>query len=536
MATNPFFQDQYPYGTQPTQTTNAAPSLSVAGGNVLGTIGSGLIGAAGAIGSTAKVANQLFNPFGGLPTTYGQGTYANSTPQSSVAPYSLASVLAPKQTVAPQVAPQLAPKVTQPNVPQTTPTTTSTPSAVTAQTVNDLWLRQGETPEQYKVRTGITQPVNNPVDNSVASLGELSQGQLDEIAAWDALAKQGQADATGTFNTAGEQTKYTNIYQDRINAINALYNDMIAQSRANNAPIYAAREQQGRLSAVMGGIVGNPMAEAQQAGIQTANQKEQAAAEALIIAQQRAEINAIYGKVDDAVAKAQERFDQARQEGGRTHAEAIKNKNAVARAILDENLDLVVGKKLTDADIAAFAKKLGLSAEYVRNEFDKKNREYEASQATAQTQAEKDVADLAYKQAQTAKTTAETAQVGKMSPYQAQQIAIDWYKAKNPAGKATDQKAESFGKVVSLLSPEVQPDGTYKSATIPNSGGVPFIAQGYLTPEGWKEAVRVAASEGIKREDLLTQVRDKFSPDNLRNYGLTASDIKIINGELPQSK
>lgn len=533
MATNPFFQDQYPYGTQPTQTTNAAPSLSVAGGNILGTIGSGLIGAAGAVGSGAKAIGTVFNPFGGVPTTYGQGTYANSTPQSSVAPYSLASVLAPKQTVAPQVATQVAPKVTQPTVPQTTPTTPSTPSAVTAQTVDDLWMRQGETPEQYKVRTGITQPVgnpDNPVYNSVASLGELSQDQLDEMAAWDALAKQGQADATGTFNTAGEQTKYTNIYQDRINAINALYNDMIAQSRANNAPIYEAREQQGRLSAVMGGIVGNPMAEAQQTSIQTANQKEQAAAEALIIAQQRAEINAIYGKVDDAVAKAQERFDQAKAEGGKTYAEAIKNKNAVRRSILEEALGNVVGKNVSDADIKTLADKLGLSVEYVRNEFNKKNSEYEAAQATAQTQAEKDAADLAYKQAQTAKTTAETAQVGKMSPREAAQTEIEWYKATHPAKSASADKMNAVGTLANAFAPG-------SGVTIPDSDGVPFVDdRGYATPEGWKTALVASKEADMTRKEFIEEFGYLIKEGEESSYGLTAADIKIIRGALPTNE
>jgi len=417
-----------------------------------------------------------------------------------------------------------------PNTGASLPGETGGAGGTTAQTANDLWMKQGETPEQYQVRTGMT----TAQTGTAGSLGAPNQGSLDELAAYNSLAAQGLTDSTATFDSASEQSKYTNLYQDRINSINSLYQDLITQSRANNAPVYAAREQQGRLSQVQGGLVGNPMGEAQVSNIQTANQKEQASAEALLVAQARQEINAIYGKVDDQVARAQERFDQAKAEGGKTYAEAIKNRNAVKKSILDEALDGVAGKTITDADVKSFAEKLGLSPEYVRNELDKKNAEYEASQAKAQTEAEKAAADLENKKADTAKTVAETEQVGKMTPYQAQQIAVEWYKAQNPVGTETSKKADAFGKVVSLLSPEVQSDGSYKSATIPNSGGVPFIAQGYLTPEGWKEAVRVAASEGIKREDLLTQVRDKFSPDNLKNYGLTASDIKIINGALPE--
>jgi hypothetical protein len=521
MATNPFFQDQYQYGAIPVQPTqNAAPSLSTTGGNILGAIGSGLINTAGAVGT-------VFNPFGGVPTTYGKGTYGNSTAQSSVAPYSLASALAPKPIVAPQVVTQqaAAPKVTAPSTPVVakSPITESVP---TSQTVNDLWMRQGETPDQYKTRTGITPPA----DGSIASIGEIPTDYLNEMNAYGSLAAQGLADSTANFNSASEQQKYTSLYQDRINSINSLYNDMIAQSRANNAPVYAAREQQGRLSAVQGGIVGNPMAEAQQSGIQTANQKEQAAAEALIIAQRNQEINAIYGKIDDQVAKAQERFDQAKAEGGKTYAEAIKNKNSVRKAILEDALSNIKDNKLSDTDIANLSAKLGLSAEYIRNEVAKKNSEYSSAQEKAASEQEKAAADLAYKQAQTAKTTAETAQVGKMSPREAAQTEIEWYKATHPAKSASADKMNAVGTLANAFAPG-------SGVTIPDSDGVPFVDdRGYATPEGWKTALVASKEADMTRKEFIEEFGYLIKEGEESSYGLTAADIKIIRGALPTNE
>lgn len=83
-----------------------------------------------------------------------------------------------------------------------------------------------------------------------------------------------------------------------------------------------------------------------------------------------------------------------------------------------------------------------------------------------------------------------------------------------------ERRQATINGVASLFSP---------GHTIPKSGGVPFIdADGYATPEGWKEALKVS---GLPRKDFIEQfgyliynaggnVSDKF--------GLTPQEKKLI--------
>lgn len=523
MATSPFFTDPFNPYQQPLP--NQTGSFSSAGSNTLGAIGSGLITTAGKVGGALSTANQLLNPFGAIPITYGSGTMARSTPQSTVAPFSLADALTPR-------APQGTISNTQPTQPVANQGVSTGqmygPFQPPFQPVGSVASVTTQTPS-------VVPPTNipQPVPGSVAALS-LPDGLMEEYNMYNEEALRQAALRDGAFDAPKTQQDYLKLYQDRINAINTMYQDMIQQSRINNAPIYKAREQQGRLSSVQGGIVGNPMAQAQMSDITAANQREQAAAEALLIAQQRQEINSILGKVDDAVMRAQERFDEAKSEGGKAYTEAIKSKNATRRAILGDILEDIAGKEVSEEDIKALSSKLNLSPDYIKNEITRANEEYAGRKAQAEQEALSKQVDMEYKQAQTAKTLAETAQVGKLSPYETEKIAIDWYKAKNPSTSgSTTSKAESFGKIASLTYPIRQADGTMKSSIIPDTDGVPFIADGYLTPEGWSELVRLGEQEGIKRDELLEGFKDRLSPYSLKNYGLTPTDIKKIQGELP---
>lgn len=156
-------------------------------------------------------------------------------------------------------------------------------------------------------------------------------------------------------------------YQSQIDAIDNIYNDQLTNSRIVNAPTYKARLDQNRIGQVMGGLVASPMGAAQTTNIETANQQEQAAAEALIQEKRAQELAAIHGQIrkdsSDILAAnklAKTKGAEAMLEFYNVTKPAMRAKqvsNAV-KALVSKGVDIT---KLTPEEINSYTSALGVT-------------------------------------------------------------------------------------------------------------------------------------------------------------------------------
>lgn len=91
---------------------------------------------------------------------------------------------------------------------------------------------------------------------------------------------------------------------------------------------------------------------------------------------------------------------------------------------------------------------------------------------------------------------------------------------KQETGNGTQAERDAIiqSKVSTLFSP---------GYTIPGTT-TPFVdSNGYATPEGWKEAMKIS---NMDRETFIKQFGHNLYPDNLDNYGLTPKEKILITG------
>lgn len=382
--------------------------------------------------------------------------------------------------------------VGKPNIPSTpvTPVTPPTTSGTKKQN-NSGYTQIPSVSPDYKSTTGTTPPAT---PGSVASLpgAPVNEG-------YNYIGQDGQVynSLTGLVNTPGnspidENAVYQNTlsqYQSQIDAINNIYNDQLIQSRVQNAPTYQRRLGATGVLAVNQGLTGSNVGNSMQVQTEQANAQEQAAAEAIINDRREQSLAAIRGEIRKSSQEALQRKYDAQKQGSdavlsELNARPEKKKAALAtgiKAFISSGGDI---SKLSEEEIKSIAKDYGLSVEDVKAEYSSQ----QGLISDAKLKSDKTKAELE-------KLQKETAQIGKLTPYQAAQLAKEGnqqpktYKIKqgdtlyniaqslglnpdslvaaNPSVNALNMRA---GQVINLPTSSKAPNAveTYNSATIPS--------------------------------------------------------------------
>jgi len=172
--------------------------------------------------------------------------------------------------------------------------------------------------------------------------------------------------ATGEIDPNQVYQDTLNQYQSQIDAINAIYNDQLTQSRLANAPGYKSRLDQNRIMQVMGGLVASPMGEAQTVGVQQANNQEQAAAEAIINDRREVALANIMGQVRKSQEEALTKKYEAQKAGSEAAIAEINARPAEKKRRISDAVRLLVAgghdvTKMSEADIKSFVDGLDTS-------------------------------------------------------------------------------------------------------------------------------------------------------------------------------
>lgn len=196
----------------------------------------------------------------------------------------------------------------------------------------------------------------------------------DDQSAIDIINARNRKNATDVIDPNAVYRDTLATYQAQIDAINNIYNDQLNQSRIRNAPTYKARLDQGRISQVLGGLVASPLGEAQTTGIQTANEKEQAAAEAIINDRRASELASIYGQVrasNEAALKA--KYDAQKQGSDAVLAEIAARPARKQAALSNAVKALLAGghdpSKMSAQELNSFLTGLGVTKDELQAEY-----------------------------------------------------------------------------------------------------------------------------------------------------------------------
>lgn len=364
--------------------------------------------------------------------------------------------------------------------------------------------------------TGTPTAPANSMNNLYQTYVDPNQGQLDSL--------------YGITNDISQETNPTKIlnntlsqYQAQIDATNAMFADQLNSARIQGQGRIESRQfAQGRA-----GQIGSGTGEAGVNAVQDANRQ----IERSIQAEQAAAIQAILTQTRNEAAEILKANTEAKKQGAKGLLEFLNVTQPAKKAKITSNAVSALIKKgvdisnMTPEEIKSYTDGIGIS----ENDFRAAYSAELAAQQKAKNEADKAAADLAKTQADIAKTQAETGQVGKMTPYQSAQLAIDWYKAKNPTMSGSDKKLNAIGGIATLFSPSEKDANGASITTIPNSGGIPYVDNnGFITPEGFKTVLREAAGE-VTRKEILDQFGSQLSPTQYALYGLTAKEIADIS-------
>ena len=442
----------------------------------------------------------------------------------------------------------LVPKVVTPTIPSVTkptptigtaaPTVASTPAPLTPEQQNAYNMRAaGLTPEQQAgVMSGKGYAAPGSAASAATSAGynfTLTPEQQMEADRQKTLEESAYKAATATYDPNQAYKDAMSQYQQRIDSINAMYNDVLNQSRIKNAPVYEGRVESRKFAQGRAGQIGSGTGEAGINAVTSANMAEQAAAEAEVNARRNAEINAIYGKVDDSVVEAKKSYESAKKAGGETYLIAIKSKQTKRAELLASAIKGAVSGdvELTPEEMKTIAEKVGVDVSAVQ-------AEYNTQKKTSDTEKAKVIKDAEKAALEAKKTTAETAKLqfditnwGKMTEKEKSQNAIEWYKAQNPTGTATEKKASALGSIASQLN---------KGQMLPDKATPVLDDNNKLTPEALAFMIQKGAGIGLEKKDILSQFGQFLYVDAKTGsvapaYGLSPADQKIILGTLPVS-
>lgn len=307
-------------------------------------------------------------------------------------------------------------------------------------------------------------------------------------------------------------------YQSQIDAINNMFNDALNNSRITNAPTYKARLDQNRIGQVMGGLVQSPMGQAQTNNIDTANRAEQTAAEAEINARRANALNTINGEIRKQSTDLLAANKLAKSKGADAMLEfynvtkpAMKAKqiSSAIKALLDQGIT-----DLTDEEIKSYTDGLGIS----KDEFISAISDESSNRAAAAAKGEEQSLKNEKLKADTAKTLAETGQVGKMTPYQAASLAIE---------------RERLSKDSQTNQQYTQSAAQGMSSTISQTAD----QNGFLTPVQYKAyKSQWVAETGLPgtsfdayfADKAYTKDVDKNAPYTIAQYGISAAGTKTL--------
>jgi len=341
-------------------------------------------------------------------------------------------------------------------------------------------------PQETVVTTPPIVPTPRAPIGSVASLYTPEEQRM-----MDRLNAQNKSDAFGTIDPKSIYKKTLASYQSQIDAINNIYNDQLNQSRITNAPTYQARLDQNRLEQLQGGFGTSAMGAAQTNAVSTANNKEQAAAEAIINDRRAVAIANIYGQARKSSEEELSRKYEAQKAGASAVLKELNERPERRKAALSATVKkaLALGYDLTTMspkELDSLAKELKVNPDDIMAEYESQFSEAQAASEAAELKKKKAEADLA-------KTLAETGQIGKMTPYQAAQLGISQAHLKIAQDRAKQEQETSTSNYdessipqdikISLaedLSANAEADGDQKKTLVDFFAAYPEVKTEYL--------------------------------------------------------
>ena len=447
----------------------------------------------------------------------GSSGIANSTPQSGNVPINIYNT---PSTPTPT------------NVPTTGPATptTTTPfpinNGVTTEQLANIYRDAGLTPEQLagvKAGTGYS---TIPAPGSVAGLYAPNAADAANQAEIDRL-------INATRESANQVVDPQKIYADlmarnqaQINAINTMYADRLNQARIQGQGRLESRQfAQGRA-----GQIGSGTGEAGVNAVVGANTDIENA----IQNERNLAIQNVYAKVDAAATAEAAAKTLAKQTSADKLLQTLRDIPAQRKATQSSVISELVarGVKLQDMtpeEIKSYVDGLKTTEGELKGEFNKiASAAQSAADKAALEKATKE-ADIAKKNQDVLKSKFEISNWGKMTDYQRNQLAVEWYKANNPAGKTSDKKANALGQIASQIVPDQKlPDKV--TPVLDNNGKITPPALDFMFAKG--------ATIGLSKEEIIKQF-DQFlyidpkTGQPADTYGLSPSDKKIISGTLP---
>lgn len=405
----------------------------------------------------------------------------------------------------------------------TTPTSTAVPPAVNSGGLTPAQAAAADaaaTP-QMQFLPGTGNP--NPTYVAPGSVNDIYTYNItpEEKAARDASSNYVNtysADANQTIDPSAIYRENLDRFQAQIDATNKLYNDQLNQARIQGQGRIESRQfSQGR-----SGQIGSGTGEAGINSVQDANTK----VEDSIRAEQNLAIQGILGKVSDAAVQEQKDKTAAKKAGADALLTFYDNAPTRKAAALKPVIATLLSKgidpsTLSTNDLNSITSGLGVSKEDVISSY----KQAVADKAKADAEAAKTANQALPASAQEYEYAKKSGYKGSYTQYQNEDANRKAIAAKIANPTIGEQNATTVGNISKLFAP---------GATIPNSGGTPFVdANGFATPEGFKTAQAAAAADGLSRKDFIVQFGYTIPTGFEASFGLTPAEIKILTGALP---
>jgi hypothetical protein len=404
--------------------------------------------------------------------------YPNYTQGQTIVPVNPANIPAPVQT-------QTTSRGTVTNPPRTTNTTTTPVTNTNGLTPAQIAAGYSTIPGAYDPVTGQLKTPATPgsAESIIQSTGTPTgtgytyQKTADEIAA-DNLRGSIDAYNLSQFNTdLNPDTIYNNKlkeYQAQIDSINNVYADQLSQARVQGQGRIESRQfAQGRA-----GQIGSGTGEAGVNAVQDANRQ----IENSIMIEKANAIASIYGKVREGAAEDLKAKTKAKKEGADALLAELaaaperkkKRVTDIISQLVSQNVDI---SEMTEEEKNSYIKGLGITDDEFIKEYNTQLQTRDAAATKAKQEEEKRQLDLKKTEADITKTLSDVANWGKMTEYQKQQIAVDWYKAKNPSEKVGDTKVNNLLAFSDALAQSVDTNGKITPAQY-NAFKSQYIAAG----------------------------------------------------------
>lgn len=479
------------------------------------------------INSGVKIPTGLPTTVSGIYTTpqpigYTRGGLVGNQPTPIYAPTQ------PKTTL---------PKVT--TVPTTTPNSRINPVTVTkykdnADGTTTNYLSDGTTSKVRYTKNPNGSFTPYEIGNTTSTATPGSANAIAQSVQYNPYVNPDQATidaARGLITDTTQETDPNKLYQQtlqdyqaQIDSINTLYADQINRARIEGQGRIESRQfAQGRA-----GQIGSGTGEAGINAVQDANEQVIRSIEA----EKANAIAEIYSKVRTGASDLLKANTEAKKAGAKALLEfynvekpAIKKKNLseAVKSLVSKGIDV---KSMTPEDIKSFTDGIGVSKDEFTSAFTEYQKEVKAAEAKAEQDAMKALPAAAQEYEYAKKYDGYK---GSFTQYQNEDANR---KARSAGSGAKLTISEQQAGVVQRLAAGLVP-----GATIPNSGGVPFIDNnGFLTVDGFKAAINAAQQTGLPRKEFLQEFGSYLAPMLLQSYGVTPKEIKDISGELPVTK